>query len=86
MDHKVESLPKWAQNMIKEKDWHISELERKLHNTESANQICNEMDWFTLGFHTKEPRALFIIDKDKPHQICSIGAGVILLVGHKRNE
>lgn len=83
-EHKIESLPMWAQKRIKDREWEIAQLEKRLNDAEKANQICNEMDWFTLGVHTTESRGLFLIDKDKPHQICSIGEGAILLVGHKR--
>lgn len=80
----INKLPQWAQKMITGREQALFDLEQKVDALEQANMICNEMDWFTLGVHTPERRPLFIIDQDKPQQICSIGDGAVLLVGHKR--
>lgn len=81
---RIKKLPKWAQKLISEKDHRIEQLASKITNTEKVSYIINNTNWYTLGEFTTERRALFIIDKDAPRKICSIGAGSVLMIGYKQ--
>ena len=85
LNNRLLKLPKWAQKEFEKKDREIKELEYKLEQAEKANEITSTMDWFTLGFHMKESRALFILHKDAASKIATIGEGDIMLIGRKRN-
>jgi len=73
--------PKWVQKIISDKDNEIIKIKKQLHEAEKANEITSKMDWFTIGFHTTEKRKLYLIDKDHPHCIATIGAGCVMLFG-----
>jgi hypothetical protein len=81
---RLAKLPKWAQVELLKKEELVKELESKLKKAELANEITQKMDWFTLGFHTKELTGLFVLDKDSIHRVATIGEGTILLVGRPR--
>ena len=77
--------PKWVQHEFNKKERQLEELKYKLAQAEKANEITSDMDWFTLGFHMKEARALFILHKDAASKVATIGEGTIMLVGRPKN-
>lgn len=86
--HNISTLPKWAQG-------HINELEYEIRHRESLKQLHAVLsepnrDWFTLpdpvgGCH-EELLHLWILDKDHPFSICSLGKGDMLFVGRAIKE
>ena len=82
---RLSKLPKWAQFEFEKKERQVKELEYKLEQAEKANEITSTMDWFTLGFHMKEARSLFILHKDAASKVATIGEGTIMLVGRPKN-
>lgn len=79
--YRIETLPKWAQKIIKDQIADITKLKQLLNTEKQCNQITSEMDWYTLGIHAKESRGLFIIDKDAPRKIAIMGKDSVVLVG-----
>ena len=81
--HKLETLPKWAQ-------YYINHLQCEIQRRESLKQLHavlsdTDRDWFTLpdpvgGCH-EEHLNLWILDKDHPFSVCSLGKGDMLFVG-----
>jgi hypothetical protein len=87
-EHKIESLPKWAQDKILILEFEIQRREslKQLH----AVLADPDRDWFTLpdpvgGCH-EEHLNLWILDKDHPFSICSLGKGDMLFVGRTKKE
>ena len=81
---RLSKLPKWAQFEFEKKERQVKELEYKLEQAEKANKITSTMDWFTLGFHMKEARTLFILHKDAPSKVATVGER-ISIVGQSTN-
>jgi len=82
---RLSKLPKWAQFEFEKKERQLKELEFKLVQAEKANEITSTMDWFTVGFHMKEARSLFILHKDAASKVATIGDGTIMLIGRPKN-
>lgn len=88
--HDIESLPKWAQS-------HIYGLELKakiaLDRNETVQKInaimCEpKREWFTISNPVDNTqhgfRQLWVIDRDDPRPICSLGKGDVLFVGRAK--
>ena len=82
--NREEKLPKWAQKRISDLEFNVKYLTERLKNAEKANEITSQMDWFTIGFHTKEIRTLYFLDRDEAVKVATIGEGAILLLGRKK--
>lgn len=87
--HDISKLQKWAQNIIREKNLEISFLKethrREMENIRKAHTLLTEYDWTTAGVYSPEKYKLWVLHKDNPVCIASIGDGDIFLLGHKRN-
>jgi hypothetical protein len=91
MEHKIESLPKWAQKLLMEKHRENAELVQSLANLKCAHAILLNREWFTIPGPTFEDsedyRHLFILDREHPYAICSLGKNDVLLIGRNvKNE
>jgi len=85
VSRRIAKLPKWAQFEISKRDMYIESLCRKLHQAEKVNEITSNMNWFTIGVHTKERRNLYFLDKDHPNLVATVGKGYVLLVGYPKD-
>lgn len=76
-DHRIERLPKWAQNRI-------TEAEAYAERVKVTHALMNGFDdWFTIGNLTPETRHLYMFDHDSCHAVCCVGDGDVLIVGRK---
>ena len=77
--NRIERLPKWAQQ-------HIRELESRVHRVEATLPWTEPgMQWFTL-LKDSEPQTLFLCDRDGTHPVASIGRGDRVFVGRAARE
>jgi len=90
MKYNIDKLPQWAQSLIYGQHMEILSL-KEMHNTEmqnirQAHELLTKYDWTTAGVHTPEKHKLWVLHKDNPVCIASIGDGDILLLGHKTKK
>jgi len=84
MISRIAKLPKWAQRHIEDLN---REIERRDGLVKAHALLCKEQrEWFIISNRINEVERLWLLDKDAPHAICSLGPGDILLVGRKRND
>ncbi len=79
MKHNINKQPKWVQE-------HIKKLEREIDKLQALKQahallIDKDRDWFTIPNNSDETMGLWIIHKDNPHRIASLGKDDVFLVG-----
>jgi len=95
MGHKIDSLPKWAQNMIVDTKARIAELEKETKNLEQTHELTSGgRRWFTLGQANEyvstltTPANLYMPVGNELRAIASLSAGDCLLIsrGHPRPE
>lgn len=80
--HNIKTLPKWAQEKIRELEDRVLKAESTLPWTKPG------MQWFTILHPDSRPkhlkgehRTLFMLDKDSAHPVCSVGAEDCVFVG-----
>jgi len=88
--HDTKKLPKWAQQMLADKNDQIDRLEREKERMEKAHDVLIGREWFTIpnpiNGDGPEYRSLFVLTTNHAQPVCSIGKGDILLVGRKKNK
>jgi hypothetical protein len=85
--HNIESLPKWAQ-------CHIYGLELKARVAWDRNEMVQKLnavmcepkrEWYTIpspvDLSKYESMQLWVINRDDPRPICSLGKGDLLFIG-----
>lgn len=81
-------MPLWAQRHISDLKTALIELQGKLIKIEQAKEILDNRDWFAINGPTfdddENSRTLWSLDRDKPHAICSLGQGDVLIVGRHK--
>lgn len=85
------TLPKWAQQLISERDQKINELFIKLHNLEKAHSVLHGREWFTIngprhGQPCVEPDGmyrLFMLGYTGAHCVATLKVGDTLLIGRQ---
>jgi hypothetical protein len=82
--YNINSLPKWAQEIILSQDTIIKRQVKKIQNEQLANRITADggYSWYTLGVGTPESRKLYIFDRDHPRLIGTFGDEVIFMVAY----
>ena len=79
-EHKIESLPKWAQR-------HIAELKERVRLAEATIPWTEPgMQWFTLLKDHKQAEGLFLCDKNGTFRIATVGPGDRVFVGRAKRE
>ena len=80
--NRVGKLPKWAQKCI---DDLIFEVNRRDGLVVAHGLLCDEKrDWFTIPNKSEGTMHLWLLNKDRPHSICSLDEGDVLLVGRRK--
>ena len=74
---RIERLPKWAQQHIRNLEDRVARSEAVMPWTEPG------MEWFTL-LKDSEPTTIFLCDRDGTHPIAAIGRGDRVFVGRGR--
>ena len=85
--HRLESLPKWAQEHI----WNLENdvlSERRAHaETRKAHALTADgREWFTLDFRFREHETIFTCDRSGTHPLFSMRRGDALMVGRKAKK
>ncbi len=86
---RVKKLPLWAQKLINNQQTDIEVLKRKNENLEMVHELLTTKEWFTLkapiDMKENEYMHVWLLDRDAPRALCSIGKSDIILVGrHKK--
>ena len=81
----IAKLPKWVQKHIKNLEEQVKLSNKKLEQISIASDVLHERQWFTVSgpkFDDKKySRTLWVLDKDMPVALCSLGKNDVLLVG-----
>ncbi len=89
-EHKIKTLPKWAQYLISELNGKLVANEQRMLTVQNMNAVMCEpkRDWFTLPFEHKDdkPIRLWLLNYDEPFPVCDLGKGDLLFVGRARKE
>jgi len=83
MAHDIKKLPLWAQKLLKDKDFEISQLQA----LEQAHAVLNNRKWCSVSgplMGSNETCTLWVLDKDSPVSVCSLGQGDVLLIGRQK--
>lgn len=82
---RLKKLPRWATA-------YIAQLKREITRRDglvAAHALLCESgrEWFTIPNRTYEkPMKLWLLDRDSPIPVCSIGNGDTLLIGRAKNN
>jgi hypothetical protein len=89
-EHNIETLPKWAQYAFNQLSELNVGLNIRMQTLQDINAIMCEpkRDWFTLPFShdDNKPIHLWLLDKDQPISVCSLGKGDIIFVGRAKKD
>lgn len=97
MSHNEDTLPAWAREKLAECRRKIDALSGEIERLKEAHGLLANREWFTVqgpkpGMKTwsdGEPRTtyrLWLLDRDSPHPVCSLGVGDVLLVGRAEKK
>lgn len=81
MGKDISKLPKWAREEIIRLNSELSDTKCHLENTKKAHSILLNRRWFTLKTQFDKPLHLWILSEDKPHPVCSLFNGDVLMIG-----
>jgi hypothetical protein len=85
MVHDIKKLPKWAQRMIDNLKYDLTEMTKSKERIESMIPWTEpNMEWFTVGVHKVSPYKLFVLSKDSAHPVCYLGPKDRLFIGRSR--
>lgn len=84
MNESEKKLPKWAQTELA-----LLRYENKmLDDLRAAHQVLMDREWFTLSGPTfldqETYRTLWVLDREDPVRVCSLGKGDVLLIGRAK--
>lgn len=86
----IKKLPKWAQNLLAEKDMLIAAQERTAEGFRLAHSVLHEYEgWYTIqgppaSAVDGETYRLFFLSSQGAWPACSLRTGDIMLFGKKR--
>jgi hypothetical protein len=77
--HDTKKLPKWAQQMLANRDEKVERLEREKKRLEKAHDVLKEREWFTIpnpvDGNGPDYLSLFVLIINHAQPVCSIGKG-----------
>lgn len=86
----LDKQPKWVRELVAKLRTEREDLERRMLRLEQAHEILNKRDWFAIYGERNpkipegEMRRVWIINRDDPYPVCSIGYNDVLLIGRAR--
>lgn len=90
LDERIQTLPLWAQKLIRAQDDIIKQLRRENHQLNQCHDVLRSKNWFTIPgpkekfLPEKGDRHLWVIYDDQPFPICSLGENDALLLGRDK--
>ncbi len=84
--HDESKLPQWVQQRLAELREESAALQRKIEALQNVHALtANGREWFTVSWPSLDPPGsllhLWVLDRDHPFPVCSIGDGDVLLIG-----
>jgi hypothetical protein len=90
IEHDERRLPKWAQARLQAERVRCVELKTRLEIVEKLHALTVDHEWFTLigpSFDSEiEIRNLYVLDRNVPNLVCTLGCGDKLFVGRAKPE
>lgn len=88
MKKEISKLPKWAQAILKSKDYEIDRITRDIETMKSMNAIFSDedRDWFTLPNKSDKTYLLYRLYRDNFSCVCDIGKDDMMFIGRKNKS
>jgi len=89
-EHRTETLPKWAQDMVDHLHETIARRDEDLTRIKQAHAVLADREWFTIpgpSFEDHENfRNLFLLNRNGATAICTLGRGDVILIGRNTKK